>query len=87
MNTKLKKPFNLIKSIAIGCLGTAILISCTADSSVESSPIQIDGSSTVYPITKEIVEQYQASTQATVDITVDFSGTGGGFRKSSLYLC
>ncbi len=81
MNAKLKKSFNLIKSIAIGCLGTAILTGCTADSSVKSSPIQIDGSSTVYPITKEIVEKYQASTQETVDITVDFSGTGGGFKK------
>jgi len=81
MNVKWKKSFNLIKSITIGCLGTAILIGCTAEGSVESSSIQIDGSSTVYPITKEIVEKYQASTPETVDITVDFSGTGGGFRK------
>mgnify|MGYP001556072431 CR=1 FL=1 len=81
MNVKLKGSFNLIKLIAIGCLATAILIGCTADSSDESSPIQIDGSSTVYPITKKIVETYQGSTQEQIDITVDFSGTGGGFRK------
>ena len=81
MNIKLKKSFNLIKSIVINCLGTIILIGCTTDSSEQSKPIQIDGSSTVYPITKEIVEQYQASTQEELDITVDFSGTGGGFKK------
>ncbi len=81
MKTKSKKSFNLIKSLAIGCVGTAMVIGCTTDSAVESSQIKIDGSSTVYPITKEIIEQYQASTPERVDITVDFSGTGGGFRK------
>ncbi len=81
MNINLEYPCNLIKSITISCLGTIMLIGCTTDSFDESKPIQIDGSSTVYPITKEIVEQYQASTQEKVDITIDFSGTGGGFKK------
>ena len=81
MNINLEYPCNLIKSITISCLGTIMLIGCTADSFDEAKPIQIDGSSTVYPITKEIVEQYQASTQEKVDITIDFSGTGGGFKK------
>jgi phosphate transport system substrate-binding protein len=81
MNAQLNEPVNLIKSIVIGCLGTAILTGCTGDGSVESRSIKIDGSSTVYPITKEIVEQYKTSERETADITVDFSGTGGGFKK------
>ena len=81
MNTKFQKSLNLIKSITVAGLGTAILMGCTPLGSIESSPIQIDGSSTVYPITQELRKKYQASTQETVDITVDFSGTSGGFRK------
>ncbi|MBE9047105.1 PstS family phosphate ABC transporter substrate-binding protein [Pleurocapsales cyanobacterium LEGE 10410] len=47
----------------------------------EPQTINIDGSSTVYPITKEIVEDYQASREEPVNIEVDFSGTSGGFDK------
>ncbi len=67
---------NVVKSITIGCFVAAILIGCTADSADELNSIQIDGSSTVYPITKEIAEKYQASVQETVDITVYFKITG-----------
>ncbi len=41
--------------------------------------IKIDGSSTVYPITEAVAEEYQASTK--VKVTVGISGTGGGFKK------
>ncbi|MBW4512848.1 MAG: PstS family phosphate ABC transporter substrate-binding protein [Scytonematopsis contorta HA4267-MV1] len=45
------------------------------------STIQIDGSSTVYPITAAIAKEYQASQNNKVQIAVKFSGTTGGFRK------
>ena len=41
--------------------------------------ITIDGSSTVYPITEAVVEEYQLRHKAR--ITVGISGTGGGFKK------
>jgi phosphate transport system substrate-binding protein len=41
--------------------------------------IEIDGSSTVYPITEAVAEEYQASGGARV--TVGISGTGGGFKR------
>jgi phosphate transport system substrate-binding protein len=47
---------------------------------VSTSAIEIDGSSTVYPITKAAAEAFQQS-NSDVQITVDFSGTTGGFRK------
>ena len=41
--------------------------------------IKIDGSSTVYPITEAVAEEFQKSTK--VKVTVGESGTGGGFKK------
>ena len=41
--------------------------------------IKIDGSSTVYPITEAMAEEFQKSTK--VKVTVGESGTGGGFKK------
>jgi len=42
--------------------------------------IAIDGSSTVYPITEAIAEEYRAE-DPDVDVTIGVSGTGGGFKK------
>lgn len=42
--------------------------------------IRIDGSSTVYPITEAVAEEYRAA-QPKVKVTVGVSGTGGGFKK------
>jgi phosphate transport system substrate-binding protein len=41
--------------------------------------IKIDGSSTVYPITEAVAEEFQADNKARV--TIGVSGTGGGFKK------
>ena len=41
--------------------------------------VQIDGSSTVFPISEAVAEEYQAKTGARV--TIGVSGTGGGFKK------
>ena len=43
--------------------------------------IQIDGSSTVFPISEAVAEGFQGQTQGRVRVTVGESGTGGGFRK------
>jgi phosphate transport system substrate-binding protein len=47
-----------------------------------SDTIQIDGSSTVYPLTEAVVEEY-GHQQTGQKITVGISGTGGGFQKFS----
>ena len=44
--------------------------------------IKIDGSSTVYPITEAVAEEFRAE-QPDVKVTVGVSGTGGGFKKFS----
>ena len=43
--------------------------------------IKIDGSSTVYPITEAVAEEYQKATKGATRVTVGISGTGGGFKK------
>lgn len=44
--------------------------------------VRIDGSSTVYPITEAIAEEFRVD-EGDVKITVGVSGTGGGFNKFS----
>lgn len=43
--------------------------------------IQVDGSSTVFPLSEAVAEGFQQQTQGRVRVTVGESGTGGGFRK------
>lgn len=43
--------------------------------------IKVDGSSTVFPITEAVAEDFQKAERGRVRVTVGISGTGGGFRK------
>lgn len=55
------------------------LLGCRSGSA-NPDTIQIDGSSTVYPLTEAVVEEY-SKRQTGQKITVGISGTGGGFQK------
>ena len=71
-----------IKAFGATCLTFAILFSgCSNSSGDNNLPIKIDGSSTVFPITQKVVAEFKAENPQTADISVDISGTGGGFRK------
>lgn len=65
---------------------TILLVSCggsseeAATTNELSGSIKIDGSSTVYPITEAIAEEFRA-VEPKVKVTVGVSGTGGGFKK------
>jgi phosphate transport system substrate-binding protein len=52
----------------------------SADSGNEQKRILIDGSSTVYPISQAVAEEFQSS-HPNVKVVVGTSGTGGGFKK------
>src|SRR5688572_12889282 len=43
--------------------------------------VKIDGSSTVYPITEAVAEEFLKVKKQAVQVTVGISGTGGGFKK------
>ena len=48
---------------------------------VKAQIIQIDGSSTVFPITEAVSEEFQKAKKGAVKVTVGIAGTGGGFKK------
>ena len=43
--------------------------------------VKVDGSSTVFPITEAVAEEFQKAKKGAVKVTVGISGTGGGFKK------
>jgi phosphate transport system substrate-binding protein len=47
----------------------------------QAQTIKIDGSSTVFPVTEAVAEEYQILKRGKVRVTVGVSGTGGGFKK------
>lgn len=59
----------------------AVFAAASTVSAAEPKLIKIDGSSTVYPITEAMAEEFQAAQKGAVKITAAFSGTGGGFKK------
>ena len=69
------------RTVQIGCGLAAIALLVGQPGEVFSRDlIDIDGSSTVYPITEAVAEEFQHSSQ-NVKITVGISGTGGGFKR------
>jgi phosphate transport system substrate-binding protein len=65
-------------SVACGSGG-----STSSESGAASAPavIQVDGSSTVFPVTEAVAEEFRKKTSGRIDVTVGLSGTGGGFQK------
>jgi len=59
---------------------TVIGASVSAVLSQGASEIQIDGSSTVFPISEAMAEEFMAANPGT-NVTVGVSGTGGGFSR------
>jgi phosphate transport system substrate-binding protein len=70
--------------VVAGLISLAVLIGGTP-TPVRSQEkiIKIDGSSTVYPITEAVAEEFQKMKKGSVKVTVGISGTGGGFKKFS----
>ncbi|MCB1139045.1 MAG: PstS family phosphate ABC transporter substrate-binding protein [Leptospiraceae bacterium] len=64
-----------VTGIVTAILSVAFFASCK-----ERIMVQIDGSSTVYPITEAVASEFQQTTND-VHVTVGISGTGGGFKK------
>src|SRR3990170_1460346 len=50
------------------------------EASAERKIVKADGSSTVFPISEAVAEEFQ-KTKKDVMVTVGLSGTGGGFKK------
>ena len=59
----------------------AIFAVCMSAKLHAAPVIKIDGSSTVYPITEAVAEEFQKIEKGKTKVTVGISGTGGGFKK------
>lgn len=55
--------------------------SLPAPATAQTKTISIDGSSTVFPVSEAIAEEFQKLKKGEVRVTVGVSGTGGGFKK------
>ncbi|MEK6684787.1 MAG: PstS family phosphate ABC transporter substrate-binding protein [Pseudomonadota bacterium] len=73
----------MLNSFNFRVLTVAILLSASVTAgTVNASPIiKIDGSSTVFPITEAVAEDFQIAKRGAIRVTVGISGTGGGFKK------
>ena len=74
LNFKVTK-LSALMAVMFGLSGFASL------SQAAEGLIKVDGSSTVYPITEAVAEEYQKMKKGAVKVTVGISGTGGGFKK------
>lgn len=70
---------NILKTAAAAV--AAVALTAGVASAQQPFTIQIDGSSTVFPLSEAVAEAFQQQTQGRVRVTVGESGTGGGFRK------
>ena len=62
--------------LAVSLLVALAMAACSND----SNTVRIDGSSTVFPITEAVAEEFMLATDG-VRVNVGFSGTGAGFEK------
>jgi phosphate transport system substrate-binding protein len=64
-----------------GLAGIGLVVVPDEPVQAASGLVRIDGSSTVYPITEAVAEEFQGEKRGRVRVTVGVSGTGGGFKK------
>ncbi len=76
----MKKILFIFASI-LGMLGIMTYVYGLTSANAQVKIIRIDGSSTVYPITEAVAEEFQKAKGRAIKITVGISGTGGGFKK------
>jgi phosphate transport system substrate-binding protein len=69
----MKITFTLLASFAIALAGASY-------AGAQSKVVKVDGSSTVFPVTEAVAEEFQRDNKDT-KVTVGISGTGGGFKK------
>jgi phosphate transport system substrate-binding protein len=65
----------------LAVVAATVAVAVPAVMSQNRATVKIDGSSTVYPITEAVAEDFQNARRGAVQVTVGLSGTGGGFKK------
>jgi phosphate transport system substrate-binding protein len=74
----MKQPSRQSTAAAVAMLGSLVL----SPLAFAAPPVvKVDGSSTVFPITEAVAEEFQKARKGATNVTVGISGTGGGFKK------
>ncbi|MCG2710318.1 MAG: PstS family phosphate ABC transporter substrate-binding protein [Thermodesulfovibrionales bacterium] len=72
----------MFKKVVLGLIALMVMaVAFTMPAMAADKLIKIDGSSTVYPITEAVAEEFQKAKKGAIKVTVGISGTGGGFKK------
>ena len=69
-----------VLAIFLSFSNNSLLAQKSKDNKKLTGSIKIDGSSTVYPISEAVAEEFQ-SVHPKIKVTIGVSGTGGGFQK------
>jgi phosphate transport system substrate-binding protein len=82
MSTRLREIclVGVVVALSIGCGRRESAATAGEEGGELSGTIQVDGSSTVFPISEAVAEEFQKS-HPSVRVPVGISGTGGGFQK------
>ena len=75
----IRNPLFLAGSLASVAATVTLTVSSVQSQGVPT--VKIDGSSTVYPISEAIAEDFQKAKKGAARVTVGVSGTGGGFKR------
>ncbi len=67
-----------MQKFGVSLLAAAALF--TIAGAAQAQTVRIDGSSTVFPVTEAVAEEFQKANR-NLKVTVGISGTGGGFKK------
>lgn len=73
----MRKATRILATISVLVLSFA----CIEAARAQGGLVKIDGSSTVYPVTEAVAEEFQKAKKGAIKVTVGISGTGGGFKK------
>jgi phosphate transport system substrate-binding protein len=70
-----------MKQLKLAALAAGVAATLASGAVSAQTLVKVDGSSTVFPITEAVAEEFQKSKKGAVRVTVGISGTGGGFKK------
>jgi len=70
-----------MKQLGICTVVAAVLGGVALAPAATAQVVKVDGSSTVFPVTEAVAEDFQKAKKGAVKVTVGISGTGGGFKK------
>jgi phosphate transport system substrate-binding protein len=70
-----------MKRTKLLCALGLVLAGAHAAPAALAQVVKIDGSSTVFPVTEAVAEEFQKAKKGAIKVTVGISGTGGGFKK------